>query len=131
MTPYRTSLSARILSGGAAVSLVAAGLVPVIGFDHTRAVPLIILFTIAVGLSGILVAIPRHGGAALWASMLLPLAMWPYVMVMSGIMQHYPSYGWALIAAAGVPVALFVASLGTRPETADQMVRENAVSAPR
>jgi len=35
---------------------------------------------------------------------------------MVGVIHQFPSYGWALIAASGVPLALFVASLGTRPE---------------
>jgi hypothetical protein len=116
MKPYRTSISARILSGGAAVSLLGAGLTPIAGLDATRTIPVIILITIAAGLSGILLAIRDHMRAALFAAMLLPLVMWAYVMAMIGIVHYYPAYAWALIAAAGVPLVLFIVSLGTRPE---------------
>src|SRR5262249_33662949 len=116
MKPYRVSTSARILSGGAAFALIAGGLVAVLGLDPARAIPLVILVTIAAGLGGLIFAITEHLGAALSAAILMPPAMWMYVLGLVGVIRNYPSLGWALIAGGGVPLALFVVSLGSRPE---------------
>jgi hypothetical protein len=116
MKPFRTSTSARILSGGAAGALIGAGLIPVLGLDTTRTVPLVILWTIAAGMAGLFVGAYEHLRPTLFGAMLLPIVMWAFTLGMLAVIQLFPSYGWALIAAGGAPLALFVASFGTRPE---------------
>jgi hypothetical protein len=124
MKPFRTSTSARILSGGAAVALIGSGLIPVLGLNTTRTVPLVILWTIAAGMAGLFVGAYEHLRPTLLGAMLLPLVMWAFTLGMLAVVQLFPGYAWALIAASGVPLALFVASFGTRPETETAPSRE-------
>jgi hypothetical protein len=118
MKPYRTSLSARIVSAGAAFALIAAGLVPILGLPVSQALPVIVMITFGAGLIGLLAGIRQYTEAVILLALLLPMGLWAFTLAALVIINAYPSYGWALIAIGSIPIGLLVASLGTRAEPA-------------
>jgi hypothetical protein len=126
MKPYRTTWSARVLSGGAAVALIGAGLIPVLGLNPVHAVPIVILWTIGVGMAGLFAGALDHMRPTVFAAMLLPLVMWAFTLGMIAIIDLHPAWSWGLIAASAIPLALFVASFGIRPEPATAPVTRHA-----
>ena len=106
MKPFRTSITARIISGGAIFALAGGGIVAATGINPAWGVPIVLLFTALSGIVGLVLGANDHPGAVLFTALLLPLALWPYTMVLIYITTRRPEWGPVLFAAALLVLAL-------------------------
>jgi hypothetical protein len=101
MTPFRKSVSATIIGSAGSFALIAGGMIPTLGLNAAWAVPVVLLLTIGAGIVGVVLGIHDHPGKTALLAMLLPLALWPYTMVLIHCATGRPT--WALgLSAAGL-----------------------------
>ncbi len=106
MKPFRTSLTARIVSLAVAFALAGGGAIPIFGFAPAAAVPIVLLLSVAACIVGCLLGAQEHAGATALLAMMLPLALWPYTLLLLLVVARFPQHGWTLMAAGA-----FVAGL--------------------
>jgi hypothetical protein len=117
MKPFRTSITARIVSLSIAFALAGAGLIPIAGFSAAVALPIVFIAAVGGCIIGLVLGVNDHPGPVAVLAMMLPLALWPFTMVAIGVATRFGAYGWALIAAACVMSgATAIASFTTRRE---------------
>jgi hypothetical protein len=107
MKPFRTSLTARLLSLSAAIALIGAGILPIVGIP-VMYVSVPILFSVVIAVVGMVLGVSDHPGTIGLLAATLPIAMWAYVLLALGVLKVYPAWSWALVAAGLVPIALSV-----------------------
>ena len=96
---FRSSLPGRIVSLSVAFALLSGGLIAVLGLQPAVWVPFALLIPVVGCFFGTMMAIASHEWAALALAVLLPMALWPYTMILMLITTSHHPYGWALIAA--------------------------------
>lgn len=120
MKPFRSSFSAWMLSLGVAVAVSGGGLLAALGVPPHHGTPLLYLGAILCGIIGLVMGVADYPVQVLLGSLLLPMALWPFVIALSWIGESRPELGWALVAAGLVPVAmsLYATRLDARVRTA-------------
>ena len=113
MVPFRTSLTARLVSISAAVAMTGGGLAVVVAPLLTWTVPVVLLVAITIAIMGLILGVYDHPGAVTLLGGLLPMAMFPYSMILEGVREAHPVYAWALIAAGLVPLLLTTLAAST------------------
>jgi hypothetical protein len=117
MKPFRTSITARVVSLSIAFALIAGGLIPILGLTPSIALPIVLLLAVGGCIVGCVLGVQEHTGATAALAIFLPLVLWPFCMVLIGVATKYGEYGWALIAAGAVMSgATAVASFTTRAD---------------
>ncbi len=117
MTPFRLSFTARLLSAAASLLLAGSGIAVLAGFGHA-AVPVVLMAGIGAGIVALVVGALDYPIQVLLAAVLLPMVLWPYVMVLEWIATENHAFAWPLIIAGAVPaVATFVAPLVRKPSS--------------
>jgi hypothetical protein len=104
MKPFRTSLTARIVSSAVTLSLVGGGALAMTRAP-TSAVAILLLASVGACIVGLLLGVRDHAGAVALLAIFLPLLLWPYVMVVEWIVTRAPRYGIGLLVAGGVVLA--------------------------
>jgi hypothetical protein len=99
MKPFRKSVSATIIGCAGSFALIAGGLIPTLGVNASWAVPVVLLLTIGAGIVGVVLGINSHPGKMALLAMLLPMALWPYTMVLIYSASARPSWSLGLTAA--------------------------------
>jgi hypothetical protein len=122
MKPFRTSLSARIISASISWSLIGAGLIALTGMSAGAALPIVLLMSIGGCLVGLVLGVHDHTGPVALLAILLPLILWPYAMAVTWAVDRGTRYGAPLLAVGAVILGLnLIASLvperRPRPET--------------
>ena len=115
MKPFRTSLTARLVSLSIAVALAGAGLSLALGLRPSLVVPLTFIAAITLSIFGLVVGVLEYPGAVLLLAILLPCALWPYAMCAEYLREVWPAGGWALLALAALPLGLTVVAPKTIP----------------
>lgn len=128
MKPFRTSPTARIVSLAVALSLVGGGLLAVTGAGPSVALPLLLLASIGACIVGLVLGANEHTGPVALLAILLPLALWPYVMTMEWIVTSAPRYGSALLIAGGVMLGMTLLATVTTREPAERKLPEPALN---
>jgi len=100
MKPFRTSLTARIVSLAIAVTLIGTGILALTG--AAALFPYVLLVGIMGCVVGVIVGAMEHTYSALALVVALPIALWPYIMVAELTMHRLPIAGWAFIAIGAV-----------------------------
>ena len=103
MQPFKTSLTARIVSFSIAFALLGGGLIPTLGLRPAMALPIVLLLAVGGCIVGLLLGVNDHPGAVGFCAVLLPMAFWAYVLVLLVVVNRFPAYAYALDA-AGVAV---------------------------
>ncbi len=117
MTPFRSSLPGRLISASIAFALLSGGLIAILGLTPAVWIPWSLLIPIVGCFFGTVLAIASHQWSALAMAVALPVALWPYTMVLMLVTNTHRQYGWALIAGGLCMVALTgVAGLVRFPE---------------
>ena len=106
MKPFRTSITARMISLSVALALTGGGLAVLLTPESLALIPIVLLLAIGVAIIGMILGVNSQDGAVVVLSILLPLALLPYVMVLEYVGTKQPDYAWALVAAGLVPLAL-------------------------
>jgi hypothetical protein len=114
MKPFRTSLTARIVSLAIAVALAGTGILALTG--AAALFPYVLLVGIMGCVVGVIVGAVEHTFAAMALVVALPLALWPYIMVAELAMHRLPIAGWAFIA-SGALVGSLTAFAGATVRT--------------
>jgi hypothetical protein len=120
MTPFRTSLTARLVSASIAVALAGSGLSVALGAAPSLLIPMTFIVAIMLSIFGLVVGVLDHPLPVVLLALLLPCALWPYVMVVGWMLESMPALGWLLVALATVPVALTVVAPRTVREPASK-----------
>jgi hypothetical protein len=117
MKPFRTSLTARLVSFSISLALAGTG---VAALTHSPdLVPYVIVLAVVGCVLGVILGAFEHTGASAALGVALPILLFPYVMVAELALRAPPSYGWAFIAAGALMAASTVlASFVTRRESA-------------
>jgi hypothetical protein len=117
MKPFRTSLTARIVSLAIAFALVGTGLIPILGIAPAISLPIVFLAAVGACIAGLVLGVQDHPGPVLVLGLTLPLVLWPFTMVAMLVATRFGNFGWALIAAGCVMGgATAIASYTTRHE---------------
>ena len=103
MKPFRTSLTARIVSVSLAVTLAGTGAAALVG--SLALLPYVILVGVVGCFVGVLAGALEQTAAAALLSVTLPMLLWPYVMVAELAIRRAPITGWAFIAAGALMAA--------------------------
>ncbi|HZS42136.1 MAG TPA: hypothetical protein VFF06_35145 [Polyangia bacterium] len=103
MHPFKTSLTARIVSFAIAFALIGGGLIPTLGLRPAIALPIVLLLAVGACIVGLVVGASDHPGAVGFCAVLLPMALWAYVLVLLLVVNRFPAFAYALDA-AGVAV---------------------------
>jgi hypothetical protein len=111
MTPFRSSLPARIISLSVAFALVSGGLIAVLGLEPAEWIPFSLLFPITGCVVGALLAAGTREWSAMAMVVALPIALWPYTMVLMLVTNSYRQFGWLLLA-AGIGMTALTAVSG-------------------
>jgi hypothetical protein len=106
MKPFRTSVTARMISLAATIALTGGGAAVALATHLNWTIPLVLLAAIMAGIVGLALGAYDHPGPVVLLAVLLPMALWPYVMVLELVRTSYPTWSWALIAAGLVPLLL-------------------------
>ncbi len=101
--PFRTSTSARLISLAVATALGGGGAAVLTGSIDVMAVSLLIGITL--GIIGFIVGTLDYSIELLVLAVLLPLALWPYAMLLTIMVERRSPYGWALIGIAAAMLA--------------------------
>jgi hypothetical protein len=104
MTPFRTSLTARLLSLATFVVLTGPGVAIAAQMNLHIAIPLCVAVAITLSLFGMIVGTDDQPWAVLLLSIVLPLALWGYFMGLEHIVMSRPDLAWALCASGFVPL---------------------------
>jgi len=117
MTPYRTSLSARLITIGVALALFGGGAIPLFHLP-VAALPMVLLFSVGLGLVGLLLGVNSHTNSALLLALLMPLALFAYVLALLMAINYVHELGWLMMglgvaAVASIPVAQVTAPART------------------
>jgi hypothetical protein len=131
MRLFRASLAARLLSAGAALGLLGAGLIPIVGIPLTTGIPLVLLLPIVFGMLALAMGVNQHPGASVAVAIALPVVFWVFVLGIIALLNQFPQYSWTLIAASGVPLLFFVGSIGVRREAHAPAATPTTHPAPR
>ena len=100
MKPFRTSLTARIVSLAIAIALVGTGILALTG--AAELFPYVLLAGIMGCVVGVIIGAVEHPFSTMALVVALPLALWPYIMVAELVMHRLPVAGWAFIALGAV-----------------------------
>ena len=115
MKPFRTSITARVVSLSIAFALLAGGLIPILRLTPAIALPVVLLVAVGGCIVGCVLGVQEHTGPTAALAILLPLALWPFTLVLIAVATRFGEYGWALIAAGAVMAgATAIASFTTR-----------------
>ncbi len=110
MTPFRTSLTARMLSLAVFAIVSCPGLAILLDANLHHAIPLCTIAAITLSLFGMIVGTAEYPGTVLLLSILLPLALWGYFMGLEAIVMGHKNLAWALCAAGFVPLIATIAA---------------------
>jgi hypothetical protein len=114
MKPFRTSLTARIVSLALAAALIGTGLIALTG--ATALFPYALLVGVMGCVVGLIIGAIEHTYPAMALAVALPIALWPYIMVAELTMHRLPVAGWAFIAVGAVIGSLTAFAGATVPE---------------
>jgi hypothetical protein len=106
MKPFRTSATARIVSSAIAFALLGGGLIPILGINPAIGLPIVLLLSVGAVIAGLVIGVQDHVAPVAFLAILLPLALWGYVLGLLVIVHHYPGYGLGLVA-AGILMTAF------------------------
>jgi hypothetical protein len=129
MKPFRTSLTARIVSLSIAFALTGGGLIPILGLTPAIALPAVILLAVAGCIVGCILGAQEHTWSVAALAIMLPLALWPYTLVLMLVATRFGEYGWALVAAGALMTgATAIASFTTRPSAEKAPAAQHAAA---
>jgi len=111
MSPYRTSTSARIVSGAVAFALIGVGLIPTLGLNAPMALSAVLMIAITATIVGLMQGANQHTGAVAAVAIAAPLALFPYVLTSLIVLKLAP--GWALAFVAVGILVLAASVLGS------------------
>jgi hypothetical protein len=103
MKPFRTSLTARIVSVSIAVTLAGTGVAALL--SSIALLPYCIILGVSGCFIGVIAGALEQTAAAAFLSVTLPMLLWPYVMVAELAIRRAPVMGWAFIAAGALMAA--------------------------
>jgi hypothetical protein len=123
---FRSSLPGRIVSLSIAFALLSGGLIAVLGLEPAVWVPFSLLIPIVGCFVGTILAVASHQWAAMALVVALPMALWPYTMILMLVTNSYRTYGWLLIAAGlGMAALTAVSGVVRAPRPRPAPVRES------
>jgi hypothetical protein len=117
MRPYRTSLSARLISLSVSTALIGGGVGALT--DSWVVLGLALTAAIVCGIAGLVVGIEHYGSTVMALVVALPMLLWAYATSLVVVATKFPSWSYAFIAAGMVPLLMTAfASLGVAEEPA-------------
>jgi hypothetical protein len=120
MSPYRTSTSARIVSGAVVFALIGVGLIPTLGLNAPVALSAVLMISITATIIGLLQGAQEHTGAVAAVAIAAPLAMFPYVLLSLLVLKLAPHWALAFVAAGVLVLATMVLATVTVRKRAAQ-----------
>jgi hypothetical protein len=103
---FRSSLCARLVSLAVTVGVSASGIAVAAGAAPWHILPYALLAGIACGIVGLVLGVNDHPAQVALFAIVLPMALWPFVIATLWIAEHRPELGWAVAAVGAVPLAL-------------------------
>ena len=100
MKPFRTSLSARLISISIAITLIGTGILSLTGAPELF--PYVLMVGIMGCVVGVIVGAFDHTFAVMGMVVALPVTLFPYIMGAELLMHRVPIAGWALIAVGAI-----------------------------
>ena len=113
MAPFRTSPTARLVSASIATALMGGGLIAILGLPPEIAVPFVLLAAVGMGIVGLVLGVQEHAGAVALLAILLPMALFAYVMVLWAAVTRMPSSGYAFVVAGAIPLTMTIFASAT------------------
>jgi hypothetical protein len=118
--PFRTSLSARIVSLAVSAALIGGGVIALAGLDPAHVTPWLLMACITATIAGLILGVYDHPAEVLLVGMLAPMALFPYVMALDWVIRSAPHLGLLLVGVGLVPLALTTMARATIRQPASQ-----------
>lgn len=106
MPPFRSSFTARLIAAATSLVLMGGGVISLAHIEPSRALPLLFLAAIAMGIVALVMGALDYPLQVVLLAILLPIALWPYVILLGWIVEAGTGYAWLLIVAGLLPPTL-------------------------
>jgi hypothetical protein len=103
---FRNSSCARLICLAITVGVSASGVAVAAGAAPWHVLPFALLAGIGFGIVGLVLGVYEHPAQVALFAIVLPMALWPFVIALLWIAEHRPELGWAVAAVGAIPLAV-------------------------